>query len=147
MADQKRAFIYVLAIQKYPQVLFLQNKQDMKWGPPGGLVDANENYMQAALREFKEETGVDFKYDENYFRTLISGPNYKNFIRTVTHPFILKKKKLQASEICNYTWCSEAAVEEFMKCGKLRPGSYDSTLVLLNKMRELGVRPGKRKRN
>lgn len=42
--------------------LMIEHKKLGKWLPPGGHVDANETPEQAALRECKEETGLDVEF-------------------------------------------------------------------------------------
>lgn len=52
----------MVLLNEHEQVLllrrssFLQNA--LKWGLPGGLIDANENPREAAGRELEEETGI-----------------------------------------------------------------------------------------
>jgi 8-oxo-dGTP pyrophosphatase MutT (NUDIX family) len=41
--------------------LFIKHKKLGKWLPPGGHVEANELPDQAAIRECKEETGIDIE--------------------------------------------------------------------------------------
>ena len=44
--------------------LLLQRRTDHgRWGLIGGLVEMNETYTQAALREIREETGLEVKLD------------------------------------------------------------------------------------
>jgi predicted NUDIX family NTP pyrophosphohydrolase len=42
----------------HPGGPFFAKKDDGYWGIPKGLVEENEEPLQAALREFKEETGI-----------------------------------------------------------------------------------------
>ena len=43
--------------------LLIERKDNRGWGPPGGLVDKDETYAQAAVRELEEETGIEIEPD------------------------------------------------------------------------------------
>ena len=45
------------------KILFQRRTDNGKWGLIGGLVEMNETYRQAALREAREETGLEVKLD------------------------------------------------------------------------------------
>ena len=45
------------------RILFQRRADNGKWGLIGGLVEMNETYEQAALREIREETGLEVKLD------------------------------------------------------------------------------------
>ena len=45
------------------KILFQRRTDNGKWGLIGGLVEMNETYAQAALREIWEETGLEVKLD------------------------------------------------------------------------------------
>ena len=55
------------------QALLLQSRKHKLWMPPGGHVEPTENPLEAAIRETREETGLDIapylpksiRYDEN----------------------------------------------------------------------------------
>lgn len=42
----------------HPGGPYFKNKDDGYWGIPKGLIDPGEDPLQAAIREFKEETGI-----------------------------------------------------------------------------------------
>ena len=44
-------------------ILFQRRTDNGKWGLIGGLVEMNETYEEAALREVREETGLEVKLD------------------------------------------------------------------------------------
>ena len=45
------------------KILFQRRTDNGKWGLIGGLVEMNETYEEAALREIREETGLEVKLD------------------------------------------------------------------------------------
>ncbi|MBR2854678.1 MAG: NUDIX domain-containing protein [Clostridia bacterium] len=45
------------------KILFQRRTDNGKWGLIGGLVEMNETYEEAALREIWEETGLEVKLD------------------------------------------------------------------------------------
>jgi predicted NUDIX family NTP pyrophosphohydrolase len=42
----------------HPGGPFFRNKDEGFWSIPKGLIEKNEEYLQTAIREFKEETGI-----------------------------------------------------------------------------------------
>jgi len=42
----------------HPGGPFFKNKDEGFWSIPKGLIEKNEEYLQTAIREFKEETGI-----------------------------------------------------------------------------------------
>ena len=50
-----------VVIEKDGKVLFQRRADNGKWGLIGGLVEMNETYAQAAVREAREETGLEVK--------------------------------------------------------------------------------------
>jgi len=45
------------------KILFQRRTDNGRWGLPGGLLEMNETYEQAAVRETREETGLEVKLD------------------------------------------------------------------------------------
>lgn len=73
-----------------------------KWGFPKGDIDRDESDIQGALREFKEETGVDIL--EPLHDVTLYVPDKGNrpkifFIDIVDYPFVMNRQKTEVSEI------------------------------------------------
>lgn len=51
--------VYVVTEQQPRRVLLVKHKKLNKWMPPGGHQEETENPYEAAIRETKEETGID----------------------------------------------------------------------------------------
>ena len=48
-------------VVKGNKILLQKRSDNNKWGLPGGMLEVNETYLEAALREIKEETGLIVK--------------------------------------------------------------------------------------
>ena len=48
-------------VEKDGKILFQRRSDNNRWGLPGGLLELNETYLDAAIREIKEETGLEVK--------------------------------------------------------------------------------------
>lgn len=53
------ATVFVVTDDKPSRVLLVHHKKFDKWMPPGGHQEALENSYEAAIREVREETGID----------------------------------------------------------------------------------------
>ena len=50
-------------IERDGKILLQRRTDNGKWGLIGGLLEMNETYQEAALREVKEESGLEVKLD------------------------------------------------------------------------------------
>ena len=50
-------------IEKDGKILLQRRTDNGKWGLIGGLLEMNETYQEAALREAREETGLEIRLD------------------------------------------------------------------------------------
>lgn len=101
-------------IVKDNKVLLVYEKNRNFWGFPKGHVEEGENEIETALREVKEEVGLDVEIDTSKRYML----NYiiRDEIDKTTVLYIAKPKSeeitMQESEIENVKWCSfEEAVD------------------------------------
>ena len=95
-------------IIKDKKVLLVFEKNRSFWGFPKGHMEDGETEIETALREVKEEVGLDVEIDKKKRYTL----NYVigNEIDKTTVLYIAKAKNekiiMQESEIENTKWCS-----------------------------------------
>ncbi len=69
-----RDFVVVAYIVNEGKVLLVHHKKHGMWLPPGGHIDDNELPTEAAVREIKEETGLDIGVvgeEEHYHRVMV----------------------------------------------------------------------------
>ena len=59
---QKRMASGVLLFNKQKQILILKPTYKDMWEVPGGIIESNESPRQAAIREIKEELGLDISF-------------------------------------------------------------------------------------
>ncbi len=94
-------------IIKNGKVLLVYEKNRNFWGFPKGHMENGETEIETALREVKEEVGLDVDIDVEKRYTL--NYNIKNEIDKTTVLYIAKPKNeklvIQESEIENAKWC------------------------------------------
>lgn len=77
MGNITRDFVSTVFIVKDKKVLLIKHKKIGLWLPPGGHIDKNETPEQAAVREIKEETGLDIELKpERFHRIAILMPHH-----------------------------------------------------------------------
>lgn len=98
------------------QALIVKANYKSHWTFPGGLIDAGETPLQAAVREAREEVGlvidsatVAFVWVAN--RASKVADTYQFVFRTILPKGAAEHIVLQAEEIDDYAWISKADVE------------------------------------
>lgn len=95
-------------IIKNGKVLLVYEKNRNFWGFPKGHMEDGENEVQTALREVKEEVGLDVDIDVNKRYTInyiINNEIDKTTVLFIAHP-INDNIIMQESEIENTKWCN-----------------------------------------
>lgn len=95
-------------IIKDDKVLLICQKNNKAWGFPKGHMEENENEIQTALREVKEEVGleVEINIEKRYVLNYIIDNKIDK--TTVLYIAIPKNEKIymQETEIEDIKWCS-----------------------------------------
>ncbi|MFP7493063.1 NUDIX hydrolase [Terribacillus saccharophilus] len=78
--------------EKTQKVLMVHNKKNDSWTLPGGLVEPGESLAEAAIREAKEETGLDIEV------TSILAVNEAKLQSVNEHAIFITFKATQISE-------------------------------------------------
>ena len=67
-------------------ILIKRRNPPLGWALPGGFVDYGENLEMAAIREAKEETGLDIKLKQQFHT--YSDPNRDERLHTITTVYL-----------------------------------------------------------
>jgi len=103
------------------EFLLVQHKAG-HWAFPKGHPEKGESYLDTALRELAEETGIarvsvneDRPFEEQYLFTKRSGKRvHKKVVYFVGEVSAGQSVKLQASEVSDYAWGDAAQTRERM---------------------------------
>lgn len=125
-----------------PRALFVQNWSDGKLGFIGGKVENQETILEAMNREFYEETGSEFKFQDNHYAFTI----FNSEKNSATHLYLLVLNNVTDMEdiIINFTKQShrEAYLDEVfsLSCIPLFiEGPYDDDISNYNIMNIWGL--------
>ena len=104
-------------IMKDKKALIIK-QTDGHWSLPKGHMEKGETEIDTALREIKEETGLDVKLDTNFRKTIHYCPNKSDTIKEVVF-FMAKpvtnKITMQEEEVIDYKWKTLEEIKELFK--------------------------------
>jgi 8-oxo-dGTP pyrophosphatase MutT (NUDIX family) len=75
-AREFTASVWILTKRKPRKILLIHHKKYDKWIQPGGHIEINENPIECAIREIREETGVDIGFIKEKIKILENGDKY-----------------------------------------------------------------------
>lgn len=105
-------------------ILVVKERIGQHFKLPGGYIDDNENISTAVVREVKEETGIDVKFNSiialGHFNPLQFGES-NLYIGTIAHPLSKDINIIDTDEILEAKWMK---VEDFLE---------DEEIYLFNK--------------
>ena len=99
------AIVFYLKDNK-EQILLIKHSNSGHWSFPKGHVEAGETEVETAVREIKEETGVDAVIDTR-FRTVVTYSPKKDVIKDVVYFFATTEvydTKNQEEEVAEVRW-------------------------------------------
>ena len=120
------AIVFYLKKEK-EQILLIKHANSGHWSFPKGHVEANETEVETAVREIKEETGVDAIIDTR-FREVVTYSPKKDVIKDVVYFFGIS----ESYETCNQE--EEVSDIKWMDMDKvLKSVSYKNDKELVKK--------------
>jgi len=113
------------------EILLIKHVNSGHWSFPKGHVESGETETETALREIKEETGIDVIIDPTFRETVTYFPR-KDSQKIVVY-FIAKAKNFdyvrQESEIAEIKWVDAGCAESVL--------TYDNDKSIVNKARKV----------
>ena len=93
-----------------------------KWSYTSGIVDTGESSLEGAIREVKEELGIDA--DEDKMQFLLSFKRKHNFVDVwlIEDDINITDLKLQQEEVSQVKYVSQSGLERIIKNGDFVPG-------------------------
>lgn len=88
------------------KILLIKHANSGHWAFPKGHVETGETEIQTAIREIKEETGVDVEIDKS-FRSIVTYSPKKEVVKDVVYFFAIAKgydTHRQVSEVAEVQW-------------------------------------------
>jgi 8-oxo-dGTP pyrophosphatase MutT (NUDIX family) len=104
---------YLLVQEKQPKAYGL-------WNLPAGWIDEGETPQQAAVREAKEEVGLDVKLTDNEPLHQAMNTAKDRTLTSFEAEVIGGEMKFQKEELLDAKWLSIKEIEELNSQGKLR---------------------------
>ncbi len=121
------ADIVLVTLEERPRVLLIKRKHDPfagKWALPGGFVDEHETLRDAALRELREETGVQGLELEQLHAFGDPGRDPRGW--TITIAFLARAKPL----LLEPQAADDAAEVKWFPLDRLPPLAFDHTEII-----------------
>ena len=90
------------------ELLLIKHKSGGHWSFPKGHVESGENELQTALREIKEETGLDVRLMDGFRQSAEYFPKphvKKQVVYFLASPEADDTVTKQEEEISDYRWC------------------------------------------
>ncbi|WDE96996.1 NUDIX domain-containing protein [Lentisphaera profundi] len=136
-------------ILKQDKVLLIKHKKLQRWLPPGGCIESHETPDQAAIREVKEEVGIDIellgdKLNEHPSINIIhppihiqveNNPHGLNNIDFIYYAKIINEDsllKLNLTEADEYSWFDTVLLDQHVPEEELRINAFKALNYLKN---------------
>ena len=122
--------------QEGAEVLLIKHVNGGHWSFPKGHVERGETEPQTAMREIKEETGLDVTLDTSYRKVVTYSPK-KGVIKDVVYFVAVapdKNTRAQAEEISQIIWVDMTEALEYLTHRNDKKILSDAIFHYLNRM-------------
>lgn len=109
------------------KILLVQSKGQF-WGPPKGSLDPGESIVEAAIREVREETGLEFDEKSLGEVKIVKGSCYY-FHLTMDEVTVDIQNTLEGNDANGIGWFRIDCLERLIKWGKIQINQHCNVLV------------------
>ena len=111
------------------KILLVQSRGQM-WGPPKGSIQDNENPLECALREVKEETGIDIKETElNGSITIKTKAMYYFMDVNMEHYHVEPQSHVKDNDANGIGWFNVDCLNELIESGQISINQHCRILI------------------
>ena len=130
------AFVFAVCLRDQTwlaQLRSAESKHPMSWGLPGGRLEPDERPRTAAVREFKEEVGIDV--DPKALHLVLNRGGRSLYVWPVTEKFKADPNAAFAFESAAHAWmplryCPSPATKWLQKMHKEAVVAFDEALAI-----------------
>lgn len=133
------SFIYDSSKDK---VLLVQSRGQM-WGPPKGSLQENESLLECAIREVKEETGLDVD-EKSFSGSTIIRSKAQYYITDMDEKKVSLQNHIQDNDANGIGWFNVDCINELVKDGRISINQH--CRILIKKIFEKDISFNKEKR-
>jgi ADP-ribose pyrophosphatase YjhB (NUDIX family) len=109
------------------KILLVQSKGQF-WGPPKGSLNPGESIINAAIREVKEETGIDFDKKNIGEIRVVKGSCYYFHLNIDEIPVTIQTS-LEGNDANGIGWFRVECLNNMVKSGKLQINQHCTLLI------------------
>lgn len=117
VVPKKRIGVNVVCLDSEKHILLLKHVFHplAPWGLPGGWMDRNESPAECALRELREETGIDFATEGEVIQISRNpGPDHINIVYLAHVDTVKPTTKVDGSEITESRWITPTETPDLL---------------------------------
>lgn len=122
----KKAGIFITT-KDLKKVILVQSRGNY-WGPPKGTINRTETIEEGAIREVKEETGLEFTKEDLGDVQLIKSNSYYYHI-SIDEKELKVQTKIQNNDANGIGWFNVHCLEENIRSGKIKVNQHCKQLL------------------
>ena len=109
------------------KILLIQSRGQL-WGPPKGSIQENEDMISCAVREVKEETGIDVKESE-FCETIILKGTSVYYVLKLSEQYVYPQTHISGNDANSIGWIKLDCLKKMIDQDKMRLTQHCKLLI------------------